>query len=157
MDWTAPGTWLAIAAVLIAGGAVAVAFGRSYANRIAARALLRQRARVDRFKLASRKHVRIELLTDPEIAVAVREHVAEAGGTEAAAWQRVHEYVDEIVPFFNVIAYFQVGLRLSRAVLNLFYKVTVDFEDRAAIQRLPKDAVLVYLMNHRSNADYVLV
>jgi len=33
----------------------------------------------------------------------------------------------------------------------------VDFEDKAAIQRLPKDSVLVYLMNHRSNADYVLV
>jgi len=33
----------------------------------------------------------------------------------------------------------------------------VAFEDRAAIHRLPKDAVLLYLMNHRSNADYVLV
>ena len=35
--------------------------------------------------------------------------------------------------------------------------MTVEFEDRASIQRLPKDAVLLYLMNHRSNADYVLV
>jgi glycerol-3-phosphate O-acyltransferase len=35
--------------------------------------------------------------------------------------------------------------------------VTVEFENRAAFQQLPKDAVLVYLMNHRSNADYVLV
>ena len=30
-------------------------------------------------------------------------------------------------------------------------------EDPAAFDRLPRDAVLVYLMNHRSNADYVLV
>lgn len=144
-------------AVLTAAAVVAVVLGRRYANRVAARALLRQRARVDRFKLANRAHVRAEVMSDPAIAQAAREHAAETGVTEAAALRRAHEYVDEIVPFFNVIAYFQIGLRVSRAVLNLFYKVTVDFEDRAAIQRLPRDAVLVYLMNHRSNADYVLV
>jgi glycerol-3-phosphate O-acyltransferase len=130
---------------------------RRYANRSAARTLLRQRARVDRFKLASRAHVREQLLSDPVIADAVREHAAETGISEKAAMERVNAYVQEIVPFFNVIAYFQIGLRVSRAVLNFFYKVTVDFEDRAALQRLPRDAVLVYLMNHRSNADYVLV
>jgi len=137
--------------------ALAILWGRRYANRVGARALLRQRARVDRFKLASRAHVRAELLGDEAILQAVRDHASEMGVSETAAMQAVHSYIEEIVPFFNVIAYFQIGLRVSRAVLNLFYNVTVDFEDRAAIQRLPKDAVLVYLMNHRSNADYVLV
>src|SRR6185503_17971460 len=136
---------------------IAVILGRRFANRSAARALLRHRARVDRFKLASRKHVRAQLLGDPHIAAAVQEHARETGASEADALKRVHEYIEEIVPFFNVIAYFQIGYRVSRAVLNLFYKVTVEFEDRTAVQRLPKDAVLVYLMNHRSNADYVLV
>ena len=134
-----------------------VALGRRYANRSAARALLHHRARVDRFKLASRAHVREQLLTDPVIAEAIREHARETGVSEAAALKSVYEYVEEIVPFFNVIAYFQIGYRVSRAVLNLFYKVTVEFEERGAIQRLPRNAVLVYLMNHRSNADYVLV
>jgi glycerol-3-phosphate O-acyltransferase len=131
--------------------------GSRYAKRSGARALLRHRTRVDRFKFASRQHVRARLLGDSVIAEAVREHARETGVSEADALKRVNEYVEEIVPFFNVIAYFQVGYRVSRAVLNLFYKVTVEFEDRMAIQRLPKDAVLVYLMNHRSNADYVLV
>ena len=134
-----------------------IVLARRYANRSAARALLRHRARVDRFKLASRAHVRAQLLEDPAIAEAVREHAAELGVSEGAAWKRVREYIEEIVPFFNVIAYFQIGYRVSRAVLNLFYKVTVEFEDRSAVQRLPKNAVLLYLMNHRSNADYVLV
>lgn len=136
---------------------VAVRLARRYANRSAARAILRHRARVDRFKLASRAHVRAQLLGDPVIAEAIREHAREQGVSEAAALARVSVYVEEIVPFFNVIAYFQIGYRVSRWVLNLFYKVTVEFEDRAAIQQLPKDSVLVYLMNHRSNADYVLV
>ncbi|HEY8174928.1 MAG TPA: 1-acyl-sn-glycerol-3-phosphate acyltransferase [Gemmatimonadaceae bacterium] len=145
-------------AVAAAGALLlAVILARRYANRSAARALLRHRTRVDRFKLASRQHVRARLLGDPVIADAVREHARETGVSEAAALKRVNEYVEEIVPFFNVIAYFQIGYRVSRAVLNLFYKVTVEFEERTAIQRLPKDAVLVYLMNHRSNADYVLV
>jgi len=148
--------------MLYAAGALVVAMlivalARRYARRSGARALMRHRARVDRFKLASRAHVRAQLLDDPEILAAAREHAQEAGESEHRARERVRGYVDEIVPFFNVIAYFQVGYRASRALLNLFYRVTVEFEDRAAVQRLPKDAVLVYLMNHRSNADYVLV
>ena len=145
--------WLGGVAVVL----IAILLGQAFANRSGKRALLRHRARVDRFKLASRAHVRAQLLEDPAIAVAMREHSAESGESPARTLKRVHEYVEEIVPFFNVIAYFQIGYRISKAVLNLFYKVTVEFEDRAAIQRLPKDAVLVYLMNHRSNADYVLV
>src|SRR6185437_14279655 len=49
------------------------------------------------------------------------------------------------------------GYRLAERVLNLFYKVSVEHEDEAALERLPRDAVIVYLINHRSNADYVLV
>lgn len=147
----------AYAIVAVLGVVIAVSAARRYARRSGARALLRHRARVNRFKLASRAHVRAELLGDPEIREAARQHAREAGESEERALRRVHEYVREIVPFFNVIAYFQVGYRASRALLNLFYKVTVSFEDRAGVQRLPKDAVLVYLMNHRSNADYVLV
>lgn len=147
--------WYWVGAIVAIG--LAALIGRGYANRSGKRALLRHRARVDRFKLASRAHVRAQLLEDAAIAEAMKEHVLETGESPTAALKRVHEYVEEIVPFFNVIAYFQIGYRVSKAVLNLFYKVTVEFEDRAAIQRLPKDAVLVYLMNHRSNADYVLV
>src|SRR5438477_7798856 len=105
---------------------VVIRLTRRYADRSAARALLRHRARVDRFKLASRAHVRAQLLADPVIAAAVREHAHALGVTEAAALARVNEYVEEIVPFFNVIAYFQIGYRVSRIVLNLFYKVTVE-------------------------------
>jgi len=145
----------ALSAAFVASALVLL--GRRFANRVAARTLLRRRTRVDRFKLASRSHVRAELMQDPAIAEAVKAHAREVDVSEARAWARAREYVDEIVPFFNVIAYFQVGYRLSRAVLNLFYKVSVEFEDRAALQRMPRDSVLVYLMNHRSNADYVLV
>jgi glycerol-3-phosphate O-acyltransferase len=138
-------------------GAFVIFVTRRYARRLAGRTLLRHRARVDRFKLASRGHVSAQLVDDPEIVAAVRAHARETGVSEARAHELARGYIDEIVPFFNVIAYFQIGLRVSRAVLSLFYRVNVEFEDRTAVQRMRKDAVLVYLMNHRSNADYVLV
>jgi glycerol-3-phosphate O-acyltransferase len=140
------------AAVMVVGLA-----GSRYARRSGRRALLRYRARIDRFKLASRKAVRERLLNDSAIASAVRAHAASTGTTEAEAWQRVETYVHEIVPFFNVVAYYQIGFRLAKTLLNLFYKVTVEHEDAAARRRLPRDSVVIYLMNHRSNADYVLV
>jgi glycerol-3-phosphate O-acyltransferase len=127
------------------------------ANRVAARAVLRYRARVDRFKLTGRRSVRERLLSDADIAEAVREHVRETGATEPDAWRMVDAYVREIVPFFNIIAYYEIGFRVSRWLLALFYKVTVSYEDGTGLRRLPRDAVVVYLMNHRSNADYVLV
>ena len=128
-----------------------------YTNRIAARARMKYRGRLDRFKLLGRAHVRGLLLADPVIAGAVDEHVASTAADRAVAWRMVDTYIREIVPFFNIIAYYEVGFRLSRMLLGLFYKVTVEYEDRAASRALPKNAVVVYLMNHRSNADYVLV
>lgn len=125
--------------------------------RLGRRALLHNRARVDRFKLASRAHVRARLLADAGVARAVRDHAAAQGITEAESWATVERYIHEIVPFFNVVAYYQVGYRVSGWLLNLFYKVSVDFAEPKARQRLPRDAVIVYVMNHRSNADYVLV
>ena len=52
-------------------------------TRLGRRALLHNRARVDRFKLASRAHVRERLLADEGIAQAVREHAAEHGNRRA--------------------------------------------------------------------------
>ena len=96
-------------------------------------------------------------MRDDVIADAVRRHAEENGTPQHDAWSRVDGYIREIVPFFNVVAYYQVGYRVAGWLLHLFYKTSVDFEDARAKERLPRDAVLVYVMNHRSNADYILV
>jgi glycerol-3-phosphate O-acyltransferase len=130
---------------------------RRFADRLGRRAALRFRSRIDRYKLARRRFVRDALIADPAIREAVRAHAAETGVAEAAAWKKVHGYITEIVPFFNIVAYYQVGYRIAKVLLRLFYNVTVEHEDGAAPRRPPRDAVLVYLMNHRSNADYIVV
>ncbi len=130
---------------------------RSFFRRVARRALRRHRVRIERFKLTGRRRVREQLLADPQVHAAVAAHARETGIAEAEAWRKVDGYVHEIVPFFNIVAYYAIGYRASGWLLRLFYKVSVAYEDQPALEALPRDSILVYLMNHRSNADYVVV
>jgi glycerol-3-phosphate O-acyltransferase len=115
------------------------------------------RSRIDRFKLARKADVRVALLADPAIAVAVRAHAATTGEREDQAWDRVGTYLDEIIPSFSLLSYYKLGYGLSRLLIPLFYKVSVGYEAREALNAIPRSSVVVYLMNHRSNADYVVV
>ena len=144
-------------AVLLALIIVAAAIIRRLASRIALRALHRSRSRVDRFKLTKKSLIRETLLADEAVGQAVREHSAENSIPESLTWKRVETYIDEIVPFFNILTYYKIGLVVSRVLLNFFYKVSAEYAGRSSQGTLPKDAIVVYLMNHRSNADYVLV
>ena len=75
-------------------------------KRSALRAFRHSHARLDRFKLARKSLIKEMLLGDAEIAGAVREHSSEHGVGEEATWRRVEDYIDEIVPFFNLLTYY---------------------------------------------------
>ena len=141
---------------LVAGIIVALAIWWR-ASGIALRAVHRSRSRVDRFKLTKKAIVKDTLLGDPVISSAVKAHAAECSMEEAAVWRRAEAYIDEIVPFFNILTYYKVGLAVSKALLGFFYKVSAEYAGRESSELLPRDAIVIYLMNHRSNADYVLV
>jgi len=130
---------------------------RGYARRAGRRTVMRARVRIDRYKLTRKAYVIDALLADEAIAEAVRGHAAETGTSDADTWARVRRYLDEIVPFFNILAYYRLGYWVSRAALGLFYKVSVEYERPDPFRGLPRNSVVIYLMNHRSNADYVLV
>ena len=147
----------AIAAVAIGLLLAGRALFRDQARRSTLAALHRFRARLDRYKLVRRPHIKRALLADADIAAAVRAHAAAHGEPEAVVWRRVAGYLDEIVPAFNVLSYYRLGYNLSRALIHLLYRPTIAYEDVAALERIPRRDVVVYLMNHRSNADYVVV
>ena len=147
----------AVALGLIAGTAlVGWLYWRYFTRRAAIRVVRRFRARIDRFKLTGKKYIAESLLGDEAIAAAVREHAASRGLPPAAVWRTVREYIDEIVPAFNLLAYYQVGIAASRTLLNIFYRVNVSYVRRESFDELPRESIVIYLMNHRSNADYVL-
>jgi len=83
--------------------------------------------------------------------------MAEHGLPEPAVRRQVRKYLDEIIPHFNVLSYYKIGYNLAKIVVNLLYKTSVDYQDERALEQIPKRDVVVYLMNHRSNADYVVV
>jgi glycerol-3-phosphate O-acyltransferase len=126
-------------------------------RRSARRTIHEHGVRIDRFKLTRKRFVIARALEDPAIANAVRAHARDHGMTEEEAWQRVRSYLDEIVPFFNVLAYYRLGHALSRVVLGVLYKVTVEYEHPDPFRGLPRNSIVVYMMNHRSNVDYVVV
>src|SRR5579862_8865674 len=102
----------------------------------------------------NRRAVRERLLNDPAVASAIRAHAEAKRLSDAATKAIVAGYAREIVPFFGGAAFHRAGYVVAGRLLDLFYKVTVDYERD---EPLPSDAVVVYLINHRSNADYVLV
>ena len=126
-------------------------------SRPALRAIHEFRTRLTRYKLQERRIARAELADDPVIAAAVQSHMTEHGMTEQAVRRLVRKYIDEIIPHFNVLSYYRIGYNLAKILVNLLYKTSVDYQDEAALQQIPKRDVVVYLMNHRSNADYVVV
>ncbi len=83
--------------------------------------------------------------------------MAEHGLSEQAVRRQVRKYLDEIIPHFNVLSYYRIGYNAAKILVNLLYKVSVDYQDERALEQIPKRDVVVYLMNHRSNADYVVV
>lgn len=159
-----PAAWLAVAGAAVLSAASTLWLIRAtreaihgWFERSARSTVLRFRSRLDRYKLVSRTRIRDALLQDPEVLAAIARDAMESGRREVDVRRRVRRYVDEIVPFFNVLSYYRLGYNLSRFVLWLLYRVEVGYEDAPALERIPRTDVVVYLMNHRSNADYVVV
>jgi glycerol-3-phosphate O-acyltransferase len=96
-------------------------------------------------------------MADEQIARAVQTDARDTGLSVPQVWRKVEHYIDEIVPFFSILAYYRFGYLVSRMLLNVFYKVSAEQHGKLGASTLPKDAIVVYLMNHRSNADYVVV
>lgn len=126
-------------------------------GRRALRTIHEFRTRLARYHLQQRRTAKAALDADPIVEQAVLRHAREHSLTEADVRRRVEQYVDEIVPQLNVLSYYKIGYNLAKIVLNLLYRVTVDYQDEAALERIPKRDVVVYAMNHRSNVDYVVV
>jgi len=152
-----PLAWLATVAGVSLIGALALWLTRRTLRRVAIHALHDFQTRLARYKLQERRLAKAALAGDPVITAAVRDHMAAHGLAEPAVRRRVNIYLDEMIPHFSVLSYYKIGYNLAKIFVNLLYKVSVDYQDEAALARIPKRDVVVYLMNHRSNADYVVV
>lgn len=157
--------WLALVVAIAAGVAVldrvlAPTF-RWYVRRRFLRAVddlnKRLSLRIQPFKLLSRQLLVDRLSHDPEVMQAVEAHVAETGMHRDLVHDQVRRYAKEIAPSFSAFMYFGVGARVSRWIGRWLYRVRLGAFDRKALAGVDRSATIVFVMNHRSNVDYLLV
>ncbi len=130
---------------------------RHPARQALAEANQRLSIRIQPFKLTRREVLIERLVNDPEVLEAVEEEARLGDSGRDAVLARVGTYAREIVPAFNAYLYFRLGYGLARAAARSLYRVRLGSSDEAALAAVPADATVVFVINHRSNMDYVLV
>jgi glycerol-3-phosphate O-acyltransferase len=145
---------LGIAAVVCVLALIAVAWGKRHARRLQHS----RRIRIDRFKL-KRRHAEIDLevFGSREVVDAVREYAKANHVTIEDATKQARAYLGEIVPKFNLLAYYRIGAPLASAIMHFLYRVVVERNPPREFNERARKGTVVYIINHRSNADYVLV
>ena len=157
--------WLFILIVLFAAVTFASHFlfpsVRWFFRRRLQKAVTRLNTRLTRpiepFKLARRYDMIQRLIYDPEVTREIVKYAHENGVPENVGFERARRYAREIVPSFSAFAYFSFGIRVARWLANALYRVRTGARNDEIIQSIPKEATVVFIMNHRSNMDYVLV
>ena len=112
---------------------------------------------IEPFKLAQRHDMIQRLIYDPEVTREIVNYAAENGVPENVAFQKARDYAREIVPGFSAFAYFSFAMRLAKVLANAVYRIKTADRNDAVFAELPADATVVFIMNHRSNMDYVLI
>ena len=157
--------WLLVLIVLFAAITVASHFlfpsvrwfFRKRAERVVARVNKRLARPIEPFKLARRFDTIQRLKYDPQVIDAVQDHARAEGIPQQVAAEQAERYAREIVPSFSATAYFGFGIRTARWLARSVYRIRVGDFDRARFEEVSPDATIVFVINHRSNMDYVLV
>jgi glycerol-3-phosphate O-acyltransferase len=109
------------------------------------------------FKLMRRQDQVIRLVYDSHVMEAVEAYAREQGVPPNVAFAKAQSYAREIVPGFSTATYFGFAIRVARRLSRGFYNVRLGRSDAVALREIDPRASVVFVMNHRSNMDYVLV
>ena len=156
---------------LVAGGAVLCAVAlldrllipsvrwalRRRANSAIDELNTRLKLKIQPFKLTRRQVLIDRLLFDPEVLAAVDEHAATQNMPRDVALATARRYAREIVPSFSAYAYFRIGARVARRISQTLYRVRLGYANAEALRAVPPETSVVFVINHRSNMDYVLI
>lgn len=131
-------------------------FVRRRANKLIERLNDRLALRLPGFKLTRRDVLVDRLSFDPRLLELVDRLSAERDCPREQLMGDVRRYAREIVPAFNALVYFSAAYRLARRLVHALYRVRLGYADDAALAELGPESSVVFLMNHRSNMDYIL-
>lgn len=109
------------------------------------------------FKLARRSDTIRQLLFDPEVNQAIAAYADETGERIDVTAERAERYAREIVPGFSAFAYFGFAIRAAKLLSQSLFRVRLTRENESGLEAIDPQATVIFVMNHRSNMDYVLV
>lgn len=129
---------------------------RRRANRLIDEVNTRLALQLPSFKLTRRTVLVDRLSFHPRVIELVDSMSQAEDVPREALMRKVGIYAREIVPAFNALVYFKAAYWVARHLVHAFYRVRLGFADDAALKRIDQSSSVVFLMNHRSNMDYIL-
>jgi len=132
-------------------------FLRRRINRVIDEISTRLEIKIKPIQLTKRQVLIDRLVYDAKVVEAIQVYSDKKGVPREVTQARVLHYAREIVPSFNAYIYFRIGYWLAKRVARLLYRVRVEFLDYGEINTIDPRATVVFVMNHRSNMDYILV
>lgn len=132
-------------------------FLRRKLNRVIARVNDRLQIEIQPFKLTQRQSLIDRLVFDSQVLTAIETWAEEHHCTREEGIAKARCYAKEIVPAFNAYLYFRVAYWLGKTTAKWLYRVRLGFANDQALREVPSNASVVFIVNHRSNMDYILV
>ncbi|HEX8242001.1 MAG TPA: 1-acyl-sn-glycerol-3-phosphate acyltransferase [Longimicrobium sp.] len=132
-------------------------FLRQRTNRVIEEINTRLPIEIPQFNLTKRQVLIDRLMYDPRVLEAAEAFAREQAMPREVAMQRVARYAREIVPAFNAYLYFRIGYWAARRLARFLSRVRLGYSDEAGLAAIARGSTVVFVMNHRSNMDYVLV
>jgi glycerol-3-phosphate O-acyltransferase len=126
------------------------------ANQVIDEVGKRLRIGIRPFQRTRRQALIHRLVTDPKVQQAAEQFSREKKVPLQTTMQIVERYARETVPAFNAYLYFRIGYWVGKRVAQMLYRVRLGYVDSDNLARVESDATVVFVMNHRSNMDYVL-
>ena len=126
------------------------------ANQVIDEVGKRLRIGIRPFQRTRRQALIHRLITDPKVQQAAEQFAKQNNVPVLTAMQIVERYARETVPAFNAYLYFRTGYWIGKHVAQLLYRVRLGYVDSENLAHVEPDSTVVFVMNHRSNMDYVL-
>jgi glycerol-3-phosphate O-acyltransferase len=132
-------------------------FIRRRINRVIDEISARLDIQIKPFQLTKRQVLIDRLVYDPKVVEAIQETAHQRDCPREIVQREVMSYAREIVPSFNAYLYFRIGYWMAKKIARLLYRVRIGLVDDAQFASIDPESTVVFVINHRSNMDYVLV
>jgi glycerol-3-phosphate O-acyltransferase len=132
-------------------------FLRRRINRVIDEISIRLDIQIKPFQITKRNVLIDRLVYDPQVIEAIQQRAHERQCPREVVQAEVIAYAKEIIPSFNAYLYFRFGYWLAKKIARLLYRVRIGLAENQEFASIDPASTVVFVMNHRSNMDYILV